>query len=601
MTGQTMSSTSAPKKIRLGDLMVEAGAITAGQLNLALQEQKITGKKIGRVLVDMGLIQEQQLLLSLSGFLKIPFVELRQFQLNNDLMLKLDESIARRFRCLVLSEHKDGYMLAMADPLDLMAIDEAEKVLKKTIYPAIVRESEVIATMDVVYRNTSEIESLAGQLDSELSASDFDLADLAEDSDLQDAPVVRLLQSVLEDAITVNASDIHIEPDETVFRIRNRIDGVLQEQVIKEKRVASALVMRLKIMSNLDISERRLPQDGRFNVRIKNRSVDIRISTMPVQFGESVVMRLLDQSSGIKTLDKLGMPEEIRRRFEVMIERPHGLILVTGPTGSGKTTTLYSALTRLNTPARKIITAEDPIEYRLSRINQVQVNAKIDLTFARILRTALRQDPDIVLIGEMRDQETVSIGIRAAMTGHMVMSTLHTNDAVSSAIRLADMGVEPYMVASALRGILAQRLIRKVCEECRAPSTADTRQKLWLQNMVGGKFEHIQFYKGSGCYHCNNTGYKGRIGVYEWLELDDNMLVALRDQDHNGFIKAARANPHFKTMEELALEYAEQGITDLEEVFRISVDLDDFEGDREHLDVEHIGEGISEGIGEDIV
>lgn len=586
----TQSPTAAVKKIRLGDLMVETGAITEGQLNLALQEQKITGKKIGRVLVDMGLIQETQLLLSLSGHLKIPFIELRQFQLNNDLLLTLDESIARRFRCLLLSEHKDGYMLAMADPLDLMAIDETEKSLKKTIYPAIVRESELLATLDVVYRNTSEIESLAGELDVELSESDFDLADLAGDTDLQDAPVVRLLQSLLEDAITVNASDIHIEPDENVFRIRNRIDGVLQEQVIKEKRVASALVMRLKIMSNLDISERRLPQDGRFNVRIKNRSVDIRISTMPVQYGEAVVMRLLDQTAGIQSLKDLGMPNEIRNRFEVAIERPHGLILVTGPTGSGKTTTLYSALTKLNTPKRKIITVEDPIEYRLSRVNQVQVNPKIDLTFARVLRTALRHDPDIVLVGEMRDQETVSIGVRAAMTGHMVMSTLHTNDAVSSAIRLADMGVEPYMVASALRGILAQRLLRKTCPDCTTTHEPDTRQKLWLQNMADGRFVNTHFHKGSGCYHCNNTGYRGRIGVYEWLELDEAMLIALRDQDHNGFIEAARANPHFKTMEELALEYARDGITDLEEVFRISIDLDDYQGDREHLDVEHIGE-----------
>lgn len=590
MTTPTLDSNATRKRIRLGDLLVETGAITEGQLNLALQEQKITGRKIGRVLVDLGLIQEQQLLQSLSDHLNFPFIELRQFQLNNELMQRLDESIARRFRCLLLAEHNDGYLLAMGDPLDLVAIDEAEKALGKHLYPAIVRESELLATLDVVYRNTSQIESLAGELDVELSESDFDLADLAQDSDLQDAPVVRLLQSVLEDAVTVNASDIHIEPDETVFRIRNRIDGVLQEQVIKEKRVASALVMRLKIMSNLDISERRLPQDGRFNVRIKNRSIDIRIATMPVQYGEAVVMRLLDQTAGIKSLKDLGMPDDIRERFEVAIERPHGLILVTGPTGSGKTTTLYSALSKLNTPNRKIITAEDPIEYRMPRINQVQVNPKIELTFARVLRTALRQDPDIILVGEMRDQETVSIGVRAAMTGHMVMSTLHTNDAVSSALRLADMGVESYMVASALRGILAQRLLRKICPDCRVPHHPEAREKIWLQNMADGRFANREFYTGSGCYHCNNTGYQGRIGVYEWLELDETMLIALRDQDHNVFIKAARENEQFRTMEELALSYAEQGITDLDEVFRISIDLDDFEGDRPHLDVEHLGD-----------
>jgi MSHA biogenesis protein MshE len=588
MTTHTPAISTTNKKVRLGDLLVNAGAITEGQLNLALQEQKATGKKLGRALVDMGVLKEQQLLQTLAKHLDLPFIELRQFQLNNELMLRLNESIARRFRCLILSETTNGVLLAMADPLDLLAIDEVEKVLSCSVQPAIVRETEILATLDVVYRNTSEIESLAGQLDEALSESDFDLSDLEGSGDVQNAPVVRLLQSVLEDAVTVNASDIHIEPDETVFRIRMRVDGVLQEQVIKEKRVASALVMRLKIMSNLDISERRLPQDGRFNVRIKNKSIDIRISTMPVQFGESVVMRILDQSSGIQTLQQLGMPEDIRKRFEIMIERPHGLILVTGPTGSGKTTTLYSALSMLNTPMRKIITAEDPIEYRISRINQVQVNSKIDLSFAKILRSALRQDPDIVFIGEMRDEETVAIGVRAAMTGHLVMSTLHTNDAVSSAIRLADMGVESYMVASALRGILAQRLLRKVCPECRKPHTPDSREKMWLQNMANGKFINSQFSTGEGCYQCNNTGYRGRIGVFEWLELSEETLIPLRDQNHNGFIEAARAKEDFKPMEELALEYAEQGITDLEEVFRISIDLDDFEGDRPFIGVDSL-------------
>lgn len=567
------------KKIRLGDLLVEAGLISEGQLGLALQEQKHTGKKVGRVLVDMGLVPENKLLTTLSKHLDIPFIEMRQFQLKQDVMQRLDESVARRFRCLLLADNADGLLLGMADPLDLMAIDEVEKRLKKNVKPAIVREAELLATLDSVYRRTGEIESIAVELEGELRESDFDLANLADDSDLQDAPVVRLLQSLLEDAVAVNASDVHIEPDESVFRIRMRVDGVLQEQVIKEKRVASALVMRLKIMSNLDISERRMPQDGRFNIRVNSKSIDVRLSTMPVQYGESVVMRLLDQSSGLQSLEALGMPEAIRRRFELMVERPHGLILVTGPTGSGKTTTLYSALNLLNQPNRKIITAEDPIEYRMSRINQVQVNPRINLDFASILRSALRQDPDVILVGEMRDQETVSIGVRAALTGHLVMSTLHTNDAVSSAMRLADMGVESYLVASALRGIMAQRLLRKVCEECRQPYQPEVREQLWLNNLADGRFSQQTFYRGTGCYHCNNTGYRGRVGVYEWLELDEAMLIALRDQDHNAFVAAARANAQFKPMEEWALEYAVEGITDLSEVFKITIDLNDLVAD----------------------
>lgn len=322
-----------------------------------------------------------------------------------------------------------------------------------------------------------------------------------------------------------------------------------------------------------------MPQDGRFNIRVNSKSIDVRLSTMPVQYGESVVMRLLDQSSGLQSLEALGMPEAIRRRFELMVERPHGLILVTGPTGSGKTTTLYSALNLLNQPNRKIITAEDPIEYRMSRINQVQVNPRINLDFASILRSALRQDPDVILVGEMRDQETVSIGVRAALTGHLVMSTLHTNDAVSSAMRLADMGVESYLVASALRGIMAQRLLRKVCEECRQPYQPEVREQLWLNNLADGRFSQQTFYRGTGCYHCNNTGYRGRVGVYEWLELDEAMLIALRDQDHNAFVAAARANAQFKPMEEWALEYAVEGITDLSEVFKITIDLNDLVAD----------------------
>ncbi|TGG92345.1 type II/IV secretion system protein [Natronospirillum operosum] len=572
---QTTAAGSRQQKIRLGDLLVEKEVITEGQLKLALGEQKNSGKKIGRLLVDMGMVAEDRMLHVLAGHLQIPFLDLRRFNLNSELINKLPESHARRYRCLLLAEREDSVQLAMSDPLDLMAQDEVARTLGKTVEPAIVRESELLATLDQVYRKSGEIASLAGELETELRESDFDLAQLAGETDTKDAPVVRLLQTILEDAVQAGASDIHIEPDETTLRVRLRVDGMLQEQVMKEKRAANALVLRLKIMSNLDISEKRMPQDGRFNIRILDKSIDIRLSTMPTQYGESVVMRLLDQTAGILSLNGLGMPPSVLERFRLQIERPHGMILVTGPTGSGKTTTLYAALTELNKAHRKIITAEDPIEYRLPRIQQVQVNPKIELDFARILRSALRQDPDVILVGEMRDQETVSVGVRAALTGHMVLSTLHTNDAISSAMRLADMGVEPHLVASSLRAIVAQRLVRRICDNCSQPYTPDNRQRIWLSHLGHEPDEEVQYFRGQGCYQCNNTGYRGRIGVYELLELDDNMLFALRDQDPNRFVEAANRSPYFVNMTERALEYAREGITDLTEVFRITADLED--------------------------
>lgn len=561
------------KRVRIGDLLVENGLITEAQLMLALQEQKISGKKIGRVLVDLGMITETKLLEMLGSYLNIPFLEMKFFQLDHSISLSLDETHARRYRALVLSEKDDGYLLGMADASDLVAQDAIERTLGKPVYPAILRESELLATLDLVYRKTSQIQSIAGELDTELKGSDFVLDQLGANIDTSDAPVVRLLQSIMEDAVQTKASDVHIEPDEHGLRVRQRIDGVLQEQIIKERRIASALVLRLKIMANLDISEKRLPQDGRFNIQVLNHSIDIRLSTLPTQWGESVVMRLLDQTTGILSMPALGMPPEVQSRFELNLERPHGLILVTGPTGSGKTTTLYAALSQLNTAKRKIITAEDPIEYRLPRVNQVQVNTKIDFNFATILRSALRQDPDVILIGEMRDQETVSIGVRAALTGHLVLSTLHTNDAVSSAMRLTDMGVEPWLIASALRAIVAQRLVKRVCQNCSEPHHPDPQQKIWLEHILRGKPSgDMNFQKGRGCYRCNNTGYSGRIGVFELLELDEHMLRALRNNNTDGFAEAAR-NAGFVTMSERALGFAQQGMTDLDEVFRITSDL----------------------------
>ena len=371
------------------------------------------------------------------------------------------------------------------------------------------------------------------------------------------------------------ASDIHIEPDESVTRIRLRVDGVLQEQVMNETRINSALVLRLKLMSGLNISEKRLPQDGRFNIRVKSKSIDVRLSTLPSQYGESVVMRLLDQSQGMLGLDNSGMPPTIMRRFKSAVTRPHGLVLVTGPTGSGKTTTLYGALTYLNKPELKIITAEDPVEYRLPRITQVQVNAKVGLHFATVLRSCLRQDPDVLLVGEMRDQETVEIGLRAAMTGHLVMSTLHTNDAIGSAMRLIDMGAEPFLVASSLIGVLAQRLVRKVCPNCKTEIQISEQDKLAVSSLLeDGEEMPENFTVGAGCYQCGNTGYQGRMGIYEWLEIDEKCLSALRMADPEAFAQAAKKNEFYRPIERCALDFAIQGLTTVDEVLRVSTKLE---------------------------
>jgi len=375
----------------------------------------------------------------------------------------------------------------------------------------------------------------------------------------------------------VRASDIHIEPDEHVLRIRQRIDGVLQEQVVKERRIASALVLRLKLMSGLDISEKRLPQDGRFSLKIKERKVDVRLSTMPVEYGESVVMRLLDQTDGAAELKNVGMPAEMLVKFRRLIHMPHGLILVTGPTGSGKTTTLYGALQELNEVGKKIITVEDPVEYRLSRINQVQVNPKIDLSFARVLRAALRQDPDILLVGEIRDQETAEIALRAAMTGHLVLSTLHTNDAVSSAMRLVDMGAEGFLAATAIKAVLAQRLVRRLCDNCYVDHDPEPRDRAWISKVANITLAPEQRLKqAGGCHRCNNTGYRGRIGVFELLIINEEMADALRRSDSSGFVQAARASKGYRPLVVSALNDAIAGITSLSEVFIVAEQIDEF-------------------------
>lgn len=566
------------KKIRIGDLLVENNIITEDQLVLALKEQRKLGLKLGQTLIELGFIGEDELLKFLANQLNISLVDLKHFNFDADMVRRLPEAIARRFRAIVLGEEDGSILVGMADPMDIFAYDEITGHLKQPIKMVIVRESELVTTFDLVYRRTEEISQLAEELGQDISESDFDLDDLLHGAEMTDAPVAKLLQTVFEDAVQVGASDIHIEPDESVLRIRQRVDGVLHEQVMNEKQIAPAVVLRLKLMASLDISEKRLPQDGRFNIRVKSHSVDVRLSTMPIQHGESVVMRLLDQSRGLISLEKLGMPDAISERFRKNINLPYGMIVVTGPTGSGKTTTLYSALREINTAEKKIITVEDPVEYRLPRISQVQINSRINLSFASVLRSALRQDPDIIMIGEMRDDETVEIGVSAAMTGHLVLTTLHTNDTVSTAMRLMDMGAEGYLLASTLKGIIAQRLVRRICSSCEKAYEPNVNEKVWLEKLTGKPADTFKLQHGAGCAHCGFTGYQGRIGVYELLEIDFDMASALRDENPNAFIKAAKNSKGYVPLVTVALRHVLKGDTTLEEVIRIAGEVE--EGER---------------------
>ena len=564
-----------PEKIRLGEILLQQKLLTDDQLKAALDEQKRSGRKLGRIFIDSGFLTEDQIGGALARQLQVPFINLKHFNIKPEIATLLPETLARRFRAIVLEDSGTYYRVGMADPTDLFAYDEINRVLKRDIQLAVVSESALLQNIDRVYRRTEEISGLAQELGEDLGEAVIDLGGIGLTAGIEDAPVVKLLQSVFEDAVQVRASDIHIEPQERKLHIRFRIDGVLHLQTEADSKIASALVLRLKLMSGLDISERRLPQDGRFNVKVRNVSIDVRISTMPTQFGESVVMRLLNQSGGILGLERIGMPKWMLERLRTVIQRPSGMVLVTGPTGSGKTTTLYAALEELNTTERKIITVEDPVEYRLPGINQVQIHEKIELTFARVLRTALRQDPDVILVGEMRDQGTVETGLRAAMTGHMVLSTLHTNDAVSTPIRLLDMGAPRYMVAMSLQVVVAQRLLRLVCESCGEPAQLAPNEEVWARNELGDRTVATQFRKGRGCTQCNGTGYLGRTGVYEMLEMTRPVVEAANQPDPAVFIEAARRQIAGRTLKDHALELVVQGRTTVEEAMRIGTQVDD--------------------------
>lgn len=559
-----------PEKIRLGEILVRQNFMNPAQLEQALEEQRKTGRRLGRVIAEKGYASERQIAEAVAHQLNIPFLDLGEYELDVKQVHKLPEVQARRFRAILLEEKPNSFVIGMVDPSDVYAYDELIRLLKRDIEIVVVQESLLMQTIDRSYRLTEEISSLALELQEDLAASNVDLASLmGVDLGIDDAPVVKLLQTIFEDAVQVRASDIHIEPQENKLLIRFRIDGVMHFQTQSDIKIVSALIMRLKIMAGLDISEKRLPQDGRFGFTVKGKAVDMRISTMPTQYGETVVMRLLIQNTANFQLDNLGMPAHLLSSFRRMIHRPSGMVLVTGPTGSGKTTTLYSALSELNTPETKVITVEDPVEYRLPGIIQTQVNEKIELDFPRLLRSILRQDPDIVLVGEMRDEETAQTGLRAAMTGHLVLSTLHTNDASTAPVRLIDMGVPRFMVAMSLLGVLAQRLVRLICQHCAVDYEPNDAESAWLRQVLPVTVVQTRFKHGKGCQHCNRTGYIGRVGLYEFLEMTNDLALAANMQDTNIFIQKARERLKGKTLRDQSLQLAIDGKTSLDEVMRV--------------------------------
>ncbi len=562
-----------PKKIRLGDLLVEQKAITEAQLMAALDAQKSTGNKLGRELIESGYLTEEELLSILASQLNIEFIDIRNYSIDAETAQRIPEVQARRFRVIALKDAPDHLLVGMTDPTNIYAYDEISRIVGKPISLAVVKEDDLLKAIDAVYRRTADISNFAAELGQQITDVENLTSDRTVNEGVAEAPVVKLLQTMLEDAVQVNASDIHIEPNINELRIRFRIDGTLRVQTTTDHRIAAALISRLKLMSGLDISEKRLPQDGRFHLTVREQRIDVRLSTLPMPEGESAVMRLLNQSAGILDVDQLGMPVALVKKVRKVTRSPHGLMLVTGPTGSGKTTTLYALLSDLNDPEVKLITVEDPVEYRLNGVNQVQVNAKVDLTFSKVLRSVLRQDPDVVLIGEMRDKETIEIGLRASMTGHFVMSTLHTNDAISSALRLIDMGAEPFLIAGALRGILAQRLVRRVCANCAVEDTLDPATLLMLEDM-GESVENITFKRGKGCRTCNDTGYQGRVGIYEFLEMNAELVEVLHGGDLIGFSKMAKALPGFKPLKQSAFELAIKGLTTVDEVIKIGYGME---------------------------
>ena len=555
--------------LKLEDLLLSSGKITKEQLDLALLRQINTGEKIDKILVDEGFVTINDIAELLERQLGIPYIDLERHFIRAEIVLKIPESIARRYDLIAIDIEGNSLLVAMSDPLNIFAIDDLKLHTNYEIKPVMADKASIRRNIDKYYRRELA-ERVLEEFIKFYEFKDMKMMNEEELLEVSSAPVVKFINTMIEQAIEMRASDIHIEPWEDIVLIRFRIDGDLNEIMRLSISSHSALVTRIKIMGQMDIAEKRIPQDGRVEVKLKDREVDMRISTMPTVYGEKIVIRILDRSAFLLSKSQLGFNEKNIKLFNKIIGQPFGMILVTGPTGSGKTTTLYAILNELNKEARNIITIEDPVEYKLEGINQVQVNTKAGLTFAKGLRSILRQDPDIIMVGEIRDSETAKIAIRASITGHLVLSTLHTNDCPSSIIRLIDMGVEPYLVSSAIIGVISQRLVKKLCPHCKLPYKPSHSEK----SLLGLEQEDsVILYKAIGCNRCNN-GFMGRRAVHEVMVVNENMRELISKRASVDEIRAKAINSGMTTLLNNSIRLALEGVTTLEECLRAGFTID---------------------------
>ena len=563
---------------RLGDLLIAAGTITPEELDMGLQRQKETKERLGAALISAGIITEAELIEALRLQLGIEYIDLSKTTIPISMAQVVPKNIAKQFQVVPVRMERDELYLAMSDPMNFYAIEEVKKAVRKKIVPMIATTEGVEHAILVLYGNEGAaraIEAMKREAPTEEdNGEEAQFTGNILNDNINDAPTIRLVNSIIERAILERASDIHIEPKEKELQVRMRIDGVLRKILTIPKNLQNSVISRLKIMSGMDIAERRVPQDGRFNVKNKKREFDLRVNSLPTVYGEKIVARLLDKRAGYLTPDSIGLMGDNLKKYQRAIHCTSGVILIAGPTGSGKSSTMNTMISQLNTEEVNVVTLEDPVEYNIDGVNQVQINEKTGMDFANGLRAILRQDPDIIAVGEIRDGETAQISMRAAITGHVVLSTIHTNDAVGTIERLEDIGVEPYLIATALRAVISQRLVRRICPKCKKSyeATDEEVRRLGLST----EHKHI-FYRGEGCADCFNTGYRGRIGVFEILEITPEIRLLISQQAGRPAIEQELASAHseFKTLRENAIQLVEEGITTAEEVQRVIYETGD--------------------------